>query len=192
MPGRLIWWDRRHRRKRRGWSVRRRQRQSATLLAVEVVGSRRPCALGIAVLQQGERSRLLAAGPRLDESEEMHPLVFRLLQQRVDPPVVPAHQPERLEVANSAANHSRDGLRQKRRGKLTAPARIFAPLVGDHAGSEEIPRRDEQEAAAPKRKGNNGSKQKWDRTLRRRRRPHKSWRALAELQIAKWSGPTRR
>ena len=46
-----------------------------------------------------------AAGlAQLEEGEEVHPLVLRLLQQRVDPAVVAVHAPERAHVAEHASS----------------------------------------------------------------------------------------
>ena len=41
-----------------------------------------------------------ARSPQLEEGHQVHPLVLRLLDQSVDPAVVPLHLPQRLQVTN--------------------------------------------------------------------------------------------
>mmetsp|Transcript_55326 Transcript_55326/g.135504 ORF Transcript_55326/g.135504 Transcript_55326/m.135504 type:complete len:349 (+) Transcript_55326:279-1325(+) len=42
---------------------------------------------------------------QLDEGQQVHPLVLGLLEQRVDPPVVPVHPPQRPEVPQHPRRH---------------------------------------------------------------------------------------
>lgn len=45
---------------------------------------------------------------QLQESEQVHALIFGLLQQRVDPAVVTPHTAQRLHVTQHPTNHPRD------------------------------------------------------------------------------------
>ena len=45
--------------------------------------------------------------PELHEGHQVHPLILRLLQQGVDPAVVPLHLPQRLEVPHHAGSEAR-------------------------------------------------------------------------------------
>mmetsp|Transcript_7670 Transcript_7670/g.18992 ORF Transcript_7670/g.18992 Transcript_7670/m.18992 type:complete len:318 (-) Transcript_7670:44-997(-) len=46
--------------------------------------------------------------PQLQRNKQMHALVFGLREQRVNPAVVPAHQPQGVQVANHASDHPGD------------------------------------------------------------------------------------
>mmetsp|Transcript_20354 Transcript_20354/g.49185 ORF Transcript_20354/g.49185 Transcript_20354/m.49185 type:complete len:218 (-) Transcript_20354:300-953(-) len=60
--------------------------------------------LGADHAQPEHRPRLL----ELDEGEEVHPLVLRLLEQSVDPPVVAVHAAKRPKVPQHPRRHPRD------------------------------------------------------------------------------------
>ena len=49
----------------------------------------------------------MARSPQLQGSEEVHPLVLRLLKERVYPPVVPLQVPQATEVPRHGCHHAR-------------------------------------------------------------------------------------
>lgn len=67
----------------------------------------------------------------LEEGQEVHALVVRLLEQRLDPAVVALQTPERVEVSQHAghhARHGRDGLEEDE----TAEPLCFGQGLGGH------------------------------------------------------------
>ncbi len=86
--------------------------------------------------------------PELNERHEVHPLVLRLPQQRVYPPVVPPHPPQRVEVPDHGGGEPRhpghrlqqDAAREDRRlvarrpGAVVAGGEVECPAQRRHRG----------------------------------------------------------
>ena len=76
--------------------------------------------------------------PQLHERHEVHPLILRLLQKSVDPPVVAFHESQRPEVAPRGGRHSRNsrhGLEEDaasyRVSLSQSPAPVFEGITGE-------------------------------------------------------------